>query len=346
MIAGEAFDTAGIRIGLTVDQRAISFGATTLDELLLTARMADASPQFQALFCPDSLLAKPRMEAISLLSAIAAQTERVTLGTACMASMPLRHPIWLAFQWATLDLISGGRTILAGCIGGAKGQGSGAFQDEFAAMGVDTKTRAQRMEEVIEVLRRLWTEDSVSHHGAFFDFDGVSVDPKPAQAHVPIWVTSNTNNHETRPEILERPLRRAARIADGWQTAASLPTTVRANFKAIREFAAEYGRGPDDLDCCVQLIINVNDDENAAFAEVKSYLDDYYEADWRREDLVKWGPWGSVETCAQRLAEYARAGATYITLRLATRNRLEMFHRVESVVLPRLREILREKPPQ
>lgn len=339
-MARKASADGGLNIGLTVDQRAILFGATTLDELLLTARLADASPQFQAVFCPDSLLAKPRMESLLLLSAIAAQTERVSLGTACMASMPLRHPIWLAFQWATLDLISGGRTILAGCIGGARGAGSGSFQEEFAAMGVETKTRAKRMEEIIGILRRLWTEDSVSHHGEFFAFDNVSLNPKPAQTQVPIWVTSNTNNHETRTEILERPLRRAARIADGWQTAASTPTTVGTNFRAIRDFAVEYGRDPGDLDCCVQLVINVNDDEAAAFAEVKSYLDDYYEADWRREDLVKWGPWGSVETCAQRLAEYARAGATYITLRLATRDRLDMFHRVESEVLPRLREIL------
>src|ERR1700704_482010 len=107
---------AATKFGVTLDQRAIHFGAATLDDVLATAEWADASDCFDAVFCGDSLLAKPRLESITLLATVAGRTRRVRLGTACMASFPLRHPTWTAFQWGTLDMVSKERTILAVCI--------------------------------------------------------------------------------------------------------------------------------------------------------------------------------------------------------------------------------------
>ena len=79
---------------------------------------------FQSVWVGDSLLGKPRMESIALLAGVAARTKKVRLGPACMASFNLRHPIIFAAQWATLDAVSGGRTILAACLGGPTGPGS------------------------------------------------------------------------------------------------------------------------------------------------------------------------------------------------------------------------------
>lgn len=331
--------------GLTLDQRAIEFGAATVDDLLDSAVWAELSERFGAVFCGDSLLAKPRLESITLLSAIAARTKRVKLGTSCMASFPLRHPIWVAHQWATLDVISHGRTILAPCIGGGGARFSGSFESEFKAMGVSPATRVRRLEEGVEVIRRLWSEDHVSHHGEFWRFDDVSLRPKPAQPHPPIWIVSNAEGFTADPARLERPLRRAGRLGDGWQTGGAAPGTIRRNWNAIKRYAAEYGRDPERLDCCVQLTINVNDDEDAAYRETKRYVDLYYETDYPREGMPLFGVWGSVESCVRRLQDFIDEGVTYLTLRLATWDRRAQFEKVSEGVLPRLRAAASDSAP-
>ena len=106
-------------LGLSLPNRGVLFGATTAGELVQLAERAEASGGFGSVWVGDSLLAKPRLEAIALLSGIATRTTRVKLGTICMASMTLRDPILLAIQWASLDLLAEGRTILGACLGGA-----------------------------------------------------------------------------------------------------------------------------------------------------------------------------------------------------------------------------------
>jgi Luciferase-like monooxygenase len=98
--------------GLILSNRGVLFGATTPGELLELSEMAEQSGAFESIWVGDSIIAIPRLEAISLLSAIAARTRRVRLGPACLSSFPLRHPVLLAHQWATLDLISEGRSTL------------------------------------------------------------------------------------------------------------------------------------------------------------------------------------------------------------------------------------------
>src|SRR5579872_5677749 len=101
-----------MKIGLTLPNRGVLFGVTTAAQMLEMAEIADRSEQFQSVWVGDSLFGKPRMESIALLSGIAARTKRVRLGPACMASFPLRDPVLLAYQWASLDLLSEGRTVL------------------------------------------------------------------------------------------------------------------------------------------------------------------------------------------------------------------------------------------
>src|SRR5262249_46631736 len=110
-------DEGTMDIGLTLPNRGVLLGATTSNQMLDLAEAADRSGLFRSVGVGDSLLGKPRMESVSLLSGIAARTRRVRLGPACMASFVLRDPVLLAYQWASLDLLSGGRTVLVGCTG-------------------------------------------------------------------------------------------------------------------------------------------------------------------------------------------------------------------------------------
>src|SRR5215204_6025156 len=106
-----------MKIGLTLPNRGVLFGATTAEQMLQMAEVADRSEQFASVWVGDSLLGKPRMESIALLAGIAARTKTVRLGPACMASFPLRDPVLLAYQWASLDLLAEGRSVLVACTG-------------------------------------------------------------------------------------------------------------------------------------------------------------------------------------------------------------------------------------
>ena len=136
-----------MKLGLLLPNQGVVFGATTVPELLELAEQAEGSGVFESLWVGDNLLAKPRLESVTLLSALAVRTKTVRLGTACMASFPLRHPVVLAAQWGALDCLADGRTVLTACIGGgpAKGNIAGAFDAEYSAMQIDPTERVARM---------------------------------------------------------------------------------------------------------------------------------------------------------------------------------------------------------
>ena len=104
------------RFGLTLPNRGVIIGATTVAEMLEMAEWAD-SAGWDSVWVGDSIFAKPRLDAMVLLGALAARTKRVRLGPACFASTPLRDALILAYQWASLDFMSGGRTVFVACQG-------------------------------------------------------------------------------------------------------------------------------------------------------------------------------------------------------------------------------------
>src|SRR5919198_564430 len=141
--------------GLTLPNRGVVTGATTVPEMLGLAAKADTSGVWDSVWVGDSIFAKPRLDALTLMAAIAARTERVKIGPACMASTPLRDARLLAYQWCSLDHLSGGRTIFVACQGGPRAD-AGRFHEEFAAFGIEPRSRMKRMEEAIEIsLRRV-----------------------------------------------------------------------------------------------------------------------------------------------------------------------------------------------
>src|SRR5215204_4796212 len=143
-----------IGFGISLPNRAVLFGLPVRD-LLDTAVEAEASGAFDSVWVGDNFLSKPRLEAIVALSALAASTRRMKLGTVCLASFPLRDPLLLAIQWASLDVISGGRTILTVCLG-ASAKAGPQFAAELAAMGIASRERVPRLEEGIALLRQFW----------------------------------------------------------------------------------------------------------------------------------------------------------------------------------------------
>src|SRR5262245_46038827 len=108
---------SSVRFGISLPNRAVLFGLPA-HVLLEMAERAETSGFFDSVWVGDNLLSKPRLESVVTLAALAARTRRLKLGEVCFASFTLRHPLVVAIQWASLDVISAGRTILAVCIGG------------------------------------------------------------------------------------------------------------------------------------------------------------------------------------------------------------------------------------
>jgi alkanesulfonate monooxygenase SsuD/methylene tetrahydromethanopterin reductase-like flavin-dependent oxidoreductase (luciferase family) len=177
-----------LRFGITLANRGVLLGMCTPRELLGMADAAEACPMIDSVWAGDALFANRRLDALTLLAAVAGRTERVLLGPACMGSFALREPRAFAYEWASLDVLSGGRTRLAVCAGGG---GDAAWQAESRALGQDPADRRRRMIEHIQVLRHLWTRDEEAFEGRFYRFTGVTLEPKPVQSPCPIWLTTN-----------------------------------------------------------------------------------------------------------------------------------------------------------
>lgn len=135
---------------------------------------------------------------LTIAAAIAARTESIRIGT-CVYLLPLHHPLQVAEEVATLDILSSGRMDL--------GVGLGYRREEFAAFGVDRRERASRMDESCEILVRAWTEDGWAFDGRHFSLEDVSVHPKPVQKpHPPLWLSARNEKAARRAARLRCPL--------------------------------------------------------------------------------------------------------------------------------------------
>ena len=319
----------GIKIGFTLPNRGVLLGATTSSELLDLAEVADKSGTFQSVWVGDSLFGKPRLEAIALLAGIAARTENVRIGPACMASFPLRDPLLLAYQWASLDLMAEGRTVLVACTGIVPQAGG---EIEAKAYNVTNKDRVERMIEGIDILKRLWTEEDVSHEGKHYRFENVTIEPKAAaEPRPPIWIANNARGDK---DVISRTLRRAAQHADGWQTSIWDVEDLAWRQEHLNEQAADLGRDPKSIERHVYHNVNINEDQQAALDESKKFLDAYYTLDYAPEFVDGWTASGSVEQVVEHIREYERIGFDEITLRVTSWNQRAQLERLINEVMP------------
>ena len=279
--------------GLILPNRAVILGAVTVRDLLDLTEQGEASGAFDTIWVGDSLLAKPRLESVTLLSALAAITTRVRLGVGCMATFAHRHPVLLAQQWASLDVLSNGRSWLVVCLGGPNEAGA-AQALKHTAMGIQARERIGRLEEGMAILRQLFHDTQVSHHGRYYQFDGVTLQPSPVQNPCPIWIASNPTGLTWRggasasEAVIERSFRRVARYADGWMTNKVTPAQFRQQWGRITAMAREEGRDVARLGSALYHNININEDRSAALAESKTFLDTYYTANFSQSFVDGW----------------------------------------------------------
>lgn len=296
---------------------------------------AENSGLIDAIWVGDSILSKPRLECIPLLGAIASRTSRVKLGVACMATIAQRNPVLLALQWASLDVLSGGRTWLAACMGYPASQHPMAAK-ELEVMGVKSKERPERLEEMLQALRLLWSGEHATFHGKYYAFDDVNLLPKPAQRLCPIYIAGTPRPAQIGDGGVERSLRRIARHADGWMTNQIELAMFQDYCGRLREMLVQEGRDPAAFKTVLYYGVSVNSDRDRAFREAKTFLDAYYQKDFTRQGVEIWTACGPVEHCLERIRGFIDAGVDHVTIRPIGDNLSEQFNIFVNEVLPAL----------
>jgi alkanesulfonate monooxygenase SsuD/methylene tetrahydromethanopterin reductase-like flavin-dependent oxidoreductase (luciferase family) len=298
---------------------------------------------FDSLWVGDSLLARPRHDPLVLMAALSQRTTRVRLGTACLV-VSLRDPLYLAMAWATIDHLSGGRTVLGACAGNAAEEG---VRREFAVQGVDVRSRVSRFEETLAVLRELWTKGSVTFHGRHLDYDdvaffsGTEIGPlRPVQSPPPMWIVSNPRIGGLDPDATRHRVataaRRIVRLGDGWMTCcrATHPEEVAEQVAAIRAAASEAGEDPGRFDVAYQVTMNVGDSRDDASRAFGEFIGAYYPEFGSQVDLPDWGPVGSPDDVAAWIRMFAEAGVNRFLCRFGSMDQPGQVARFARDVLP------------
>ncbi len=234
------------------------------------------------------------LEPLVALSMVAAYSERLKFGTSVLA-LPLRNPVVLAKQIATLDFLSQGRCFPAVGLG----QEDPA---EYEACGVPKTDRAQRTDEAIVLMRRLWEEDRVTHEGKFFTCHDVSISPKPIlKPSPPIWIGGRS----------AAAARRVGRVGDGWLVSRATPDEVREGREIVFDTAAKYNREIEDDHIGVLLGYYIAADRQQATAQAEPFVTRL------RSDtpFTAFNAVGSIEQIAEVIHQYIDAGASKFVMR-------------------------------
>jgi probable F420-dependent oxidoreductase len=267
----------------------------------------------------------PIHEALIILTAVAARTSRIKLGTGVLV-LPMRNPVVLAKELATIDHISDGRLILGAAVGW--------YKREFDSLGIDFSKRGKIMEAGLEIIQRLWSENRVDGHYLGHNLRGAVLYPKPLQ--------------KPRPPILiggyvEAVLKRAATTGDGWLTYFYTPDSFTKSWARIREFAAAAGRDPDVLISTNQLPICVGRRDHIA-APMKEWLSSEWDyASWS-ESTMESAIMGSVDECMEQLERHLATGIDRIIF-VPYRYEAEQVEVIAREILPGLRAMRSAKAP-
>ncbi|MEM7410718.1 MAG: TIGR03560 family F420-dependent LLM class oxidoreductase [Myxococcota bacterium] len=247
----------------------------------------------------------PILEAWTLLSSVAAVTERAKLGT--LVTPPFfRNPAILAKQIATLDHISGGRVIA--------GLGAGWFQPEFEQTGCDfpsTRERLRALDEMTEIMKRMWTEEKASFSGQHFSVQDAICEPKP----------------ETPPEILiggggEKVLMGiAARHADIWNNMAVFQAELGQKVEALKRRCDEVGRDFSSIEISQQCVVVLAEDDTAAQAALDKAKKIY--GGHMGGALEEHGIWGSPDAVIERIERHRELGVSFFVIEFFGRDTRE-----------------------
>jgi probable F420-dependent oxidoreductase len=250
------------------------------------------------------------LEAVAMHSALACETSSVLCGS-LVYSVGYRHPAVLANMIATIDHLSDGRAVL--------GLGAGWHHAEYGAYGIpfpSAGVRLRQLDEAVQCIRLLTTEESASFDGEFFHLVDARCDPKPVQARLPLWVGGGGE---------KVTLGIVARHADGWNLTFHAPDAYAHKATVLEEHCARVGRDPATITKSVNLTLAWSDEElEQRFGGVASFV--------RPSALT-----GSPQEMTDRIGAYAELGVDWVILALRAPFDPDSIDRFASEVMPQLR---------
>jgi alkanesulfonate monooxygenase SsuD/methylene tetrahydromethanopterin reductase-like flavin-dependent oxidoreductase (luciferase family) len=234
------------------------------------------------------------LEPVTLLSYVAGITTKLKLGTSVIL-LPLRNPLQLAKAYSSLDVMSGGRSVMGVGLGGGH---LGSHEDVF---GYSREGRVTRFNEAVQIMKLLWMEPTASFQGRYWNFKEISMEPKPLQKpHLPIIFGGHHDN----------ALRRAVKSANGWMGAGSSSSASFIREAArIRIFLDQAQRDPASFHFAKRVYLAVDKDK----ARGEKRIREWFARRYKNADLgPKVSICGSSAECAEKIQEIVHAGAQHI----------------------------------
>jgi probable F420-dependent oxidoreductase len=242
-------------------------------------------------------IAYDNLEPLTILAAAAGVTQKIRLGTSVLLGNT-RHPTHLAKIIATLDFVSNGRVTL--------GLGFGSREPDYKAVEIPYEHRGSRAVEQVQLMKRLWTEENVTHHGKFFNVENLTLGPRPVQKpHPPIWTGGSA----------ESALKRAGTWANGFISGSSAIADFHVTWDKISSYAIAAGRNPDEIEKASLAFMAINDDKAKAIKAIEDYTMRYYGR--LRGDVEPVSIVGSAAQCAEKIDYFFSKGIDTLIIGVA-----------------------------
>ncbi len=269
-----------------------SLGLPSADTIAKVAERAE-DWGLDSFWLSDHLLAPtPELDVVATLSLLASRTSRIRLGPSVFL-LNLRHPLVAAKSFASLDYLSNGRMVMA--------VGTGANLADYAACGIPTEGRGRRLDEGILILRKVWTEPKTSFHGKYFNFENVTIEPRPLQrtnndtGTIDIWVGGRS----------DAALKRTARLADGYFASFQTPDEFERNMATIRQYAEQFGRANARIESGLILLCRLAATRERAEEDLRRALAGTNRGN---DQFLQRTVYGSPADIIRRLSEYTAVG--------------------------------------
>ena len=250
---------------------------------------------YDSIWLSDRIVSeKFSLEPMMALAMVAAYSENMKFGTSVLA-MPLRNPVVLAKQIATLDYLSQGRFFPAVGLGQEE-------PEEYEACGVTKERRGPRTDEAIQLMRRLWEEEDVTHEGEFYNCHNVTVTPKPfLKPSTPVWIGGRT----------PAAARRVGRVGDGWLVSSATPKEIQEGRDILFSTAAGFGREIEDDHVGVLIGYYIAPDTEESVAAAHRYIT----RDRPDAHFTEYSAVGPAEQVIRTIQGYIDAGAQKFVVR-------------------------------
>lgn len=300
---------------------------------------------FDSLWVTDHMLrapamyARPWLEPLVTLAFAASLTRRVLLGPGVLL-LPLRQPVILAKELASLQALARGRFVL--------GAGTGWSPAEFAAVGAKRSERGRRTDETLEVVRRLLRGEKVTYQGSFVSLEDLEIEPSPVE--MPVWIGGGSqaaDEHSVEKPVLHPQVARRIASADGWFTRPSAtPDEIVSDWQQLQPYLAEAGRSPDDLIIGHGQWLHLTEEDNHDRAvEIQHRVATEIVSAHRPPELLeRYYLFGTLDEVVETCRARAEIGVQHLIIHPYTDDpaQLELWG---SELLPRLKAMQVKRPP-